>query len=813
MLVSVAASAPESRSSGTSQRVPQHEVANGGGRVRPSAAVIGVGVLVVLLLGVLIFALNMRRGLNHDEHQFVAGGALMTQGLLPYFDFAWFHVPGLAWLYTVLFGIFDHLLLTARIVSIVASTGTLALLMGVALWRLDNIRPWSRLGIASLVLLLLIATPAYSFASGRAWNHDVALFLALSSFVLLAGALEHTVLEKSGAVRVICAGLLLGLSASTRLTMAPLALPFVLAPLCWGLGWTRTLRTALWFALGMTLGLATIWFSLVVAPNAFFFGNLRYAALNTEWYAARGADVSLWGKLATTASLLIQPGNLILLALTVVAFWRARGAIRGGAGELRFWLITLPFVLLGALAATPMQVQYLFALFPFAALGFLLALRYQMPARWLVGALGAGALIAALLAAPRYAEGLEVLPTPGQWYPNKIHDRGLFISEMMAAQANPDASALLFTLSPILPLEGDVRIDARTATGPFGWRVAELLAPEERVKYGLLGAQDLAAALVEDNPRAILTAMHSDDEVEGDAALEGWAAEQGFVSVPMPDEGSLWLSPLARWGTIRLGAQTFPQRVAPGDTVHGTLYLQSDAPTATNLNLLLRAVDQHGSELFRFEGWPFGSATSSWQPGALWQDGHEFSIPAGTPAGNYRIEATFYDPDTLESVGNTETIGWIAVTPEETANLELEYDASPDYFDNGKVYSTGPNRINLGDGIQLFAASPGQVVANPGDSIRFEFIWNVLQQPSLDYVRYAHLLSETGVRVAQADQPPLMGFFPTSAWRSGEMIFDSLDFPLPETLVPGRHLLSIGLYDPTTMDALPSTLVAEIFIE
>lgn len=772
MLASAASPSSESEQTGAPQRVPQHEVADGGGRERPSAAVIGAGVLIVLLLGTLIFALNMRRGLNHDEHQFVAGGALIVQGLQPYRDFAWFHVPGLAWLYAFLFGTFDHLLLTARMVSIIASTGTLALLMGVALWRLDNWRPWSRLGVGSLTLLLLIATPAYSFASGRAWNHDVAVFLALASFVLLIAALGKAVRGKFGVAQVVCAGLLLGLSASTRLTMAPLALPFVLAPLCWGLGWGRTLRFALWFALGMTAGLAAIWYSLLTAPDAFFFGNLRYAALNTEWYAARGADISLWGKLTTTVGLLVQPGNLILLALTAAAFWRARRAFRTGAGELRFWLITLPFLLLGALAATPMQVQYLFALFPFAALGFLLALGHQTPARWLVIALGIGALVATVLAAPRYVEGLAVLPSPAQWYPNKIHNRGAFIKAMMAAESDPDADALLFTLSPILPLEGNVRFDPRTATGPFGWRVAELLSPEERTEYALLGAGNLAAALVEDNPRAILTAMHSDDEVEGDAALEGWASEQGFVAVPMPDEGTLWLSPLARWGTIRLGAQTFPQRVAPGETVHGTLYLQSDAPTATNLNLLLRAVNQHGEELFRFEGWPFGSATSSWKPGALWQDGHEFAITESATQGIYRIEASFYDPATLESVGESETIGWLVVEGELSEPV-----------------------ARFGDVVQLVRVD-AQDVAHAGETLTVTPHWRFMEAPEFVPSRFAHLVDASGNVVAQADRPLLADFAPPTEVMQGAPIVDTIDLPLPADLAPGEYTLLIGLYNP-----------------
>ena len=64
---------------------------------RLSAWAWGIAALVLALLLVLVWGLNMRRGLNHDEHQFVASGALIARdGLLPYRDFPYFHVPTLS---------------------------------------------------------------------------------------------------------------------------------------------------------------------------------------------------------------------------------------------------------------------------------------------------------------------------------------------------------------------------------------------------------------------------------------------------------------------------------------------------------------------------------------------------------------------------------------------------------------------------------------------------------------------------------------------------------------------------------------------
>jgi len=740
---------------------------------------------VVLLLGVLVFALNMRRGLNHDEHQFIAGGALMAQGLLPYRDFVWFHLPGQGWVNALLFRSFDHLLLTARMVSIVAATGTLALLMCVALCRITYWRPWTRLGVASLILLLLVSAPGYWFAAGRAWNHDLAVLLALAAFCLHALGLERLKQEKGrGTLLVLAAGIALGSAISVRLTLAPLVLPFLIAPLLWRLRGRQLWLSLLVFVGGMGAGMIPTFVAFVSSPGGFLLGNLRYAALNTLWYAEQGADTTFAAKLHAIGTQLAQPGNFLLLVLAGVALWRARRAIATNeAPEVRFWLVTAPFVLGGAVAPTPMQVQYLFALFPFAALGMMLALRYVPPVRWFTIALGASAVVAAVLAAPRYLEGIEVLPTPSAWYPVRIHARGEYLAGMMAAQMKPATDEWIFTLSPILPLEGDVPIDVRTATGPFAWRIAGLLAPTERAEYGILGAEDFEGAMAASPPRALLTAMHSDDESADDATLEGWALAHEYVALPMPDEGTLWLSPLAEWGSIRLGAQTFPILTTPGGTAQGTLYLQSSAPTETNLNLLLRAVDVASNELFRFDGWPYGSATSTWETEALWQDGHTFAIPLDAAPGNYRLEASFYDPTTFETLGDVAVIGWITVAENQEEGASIaDFKA-----------------------ITLLNAAPQEDTARPGEEIAIELVWQTNTPLSTDYTRFAHLVDESGTLVAQSDAQPQGGFYPTSQWGIGIPVRDVVTLRVPDDVAAGAYTLHIGLYDAASGERLPET--------
>ena len=66
-----------------------------------------------------MFSMSMNRDLRHDEHLYVASGALLAdQGLLPYVDYPYVHVPTLTFVYGLLFLLSEYKLLIARTFSI-----------------------------------------------------------------------------------------------------------------------------------------------------------------------------------------------------------------------------------------------------------------------------------------------------------------------------------------------------------------------------------------------------------------------------------------------------------------------------------------------------------------------------------------------------------------------------------------------------------------------------------------------------------------------------------------------------------------------
>src|SRR5262245_45862818 len=97
---------------------------------RPSVRTAVMAFLVVTALVFPIVAgLGMTKGLNHDEHQHVAAGALVArEGLIPYRDFPYFHTPYLPFAYAVLFRGTDHLLSAARILSAFCASAILGVI-------------------------------------------------------------------------------------------------------------------------------------------------------------------------------------------------------------------------------------------------------------------------------------------------------------------------------------------------------------------------------------------------------------------------------------------------------------------------------------------------------------------------------------------------------------------------------------------------------------------------------------------------------------------------------------------------------------
>ena len=92
--------------------------------------------------------------------------------------------------------------------------------------------------------------------------------------------------------------------------------------------------------------------------------------------------------------------------------------------------------------------------------------------------------------------------------------------------------------------------------------------------------------------------------------------------------------------------------------------------------------------------------------------------------------------------------------------------------------------------------------AEPGPPLTLKLYWRSEASLPLDYTVFVHVRNEAGETVAQKDQPPLQGAYPTSLWDPGEIIADEVMIPLPPDL-QGDYEIVVGLYDFKTGVRLP----------
>ena len=72
--------------------------------------------------------------------------------------------------------------------------------------------------------------------------------------------------------------------------------------------------------------------------------------------------------------------------------------------------------------------------------------------------------------------------------------------------------------------------------------------------------------------------------------------------------------------------------------------------------------------------------------------------------------------------------------------------------------------------------------------------WQALSALNEDYTVFVHLVDASGNIIAQKDDQPQQGAYPTSFWDVGETIADEYLLPLRGNVAPGDYGIEIGLY-------------------
>ncbi len=241
-----------------------------------------------------------------------------------------------------------------------------------------------------------------------------------------------------------------------------------------------------------------------------------------------------------------------------------------------------------------------------------------------------------------------------------------------------------------------------------------------------------------------------------------------------------------------LCAVVSPKRVAPGGQVSVTACWTALAPMDRDYTVFVHLIGPQASRVMERHTYPgLGKyPTSAWAPGKAFCDTYTGEVAGWAVAPIlYRVEVGLFDAETGDRLIAYDVDGR-PLDPPVVGEVSV---VSPD------AGSSDPARSMTAvfdDGITL-TGYEGPGTAQAGDEIDVTLNWAATSTPTQDYVAFVHLWEPgTPSPLAQDDSRPRAGWYPTSAWRAGDMIPDAHTLRLPEDLPPGVYPLWAGLYRP-----------------
>ena len=374
-------------------------------------------------------------------------------------------------------------------------------------------------------------------------------------------------------------------------------------------------------------------------------------------------------------------------------------------------------------------------------------------------------------------------------------------------QSHTPPGSVIITDDPMLAFQSDRRIPPQLA-----------VPSARRLGTGDLSAGELIALSEENHPSAIL---FWEERLSKVPAYLQWVLDHYYLVRAYPDSRYIYLPfdssmiaypQSARVGeeVMFLGSQLGRFAVEAGDHISVTLYWRTEAPMQKSFTLFVHLIDSEGKRWGQVDRLPFEGhhATDQWLPGQVMADTFSVPVQPDAPVGEMLLAAGFYEPDTGERLPVTDESGsqvpgdQVYLKPQPVVRWEPGFD-----IPNRIQY---PLRVDVGESVRLLGydadwGSPLDAASlQAGQAISLALYWQARGEMTTSYTVFTHLLSHDGKLVAQQDQVPGAGKYPTTGWLPGEVIVDSYQIPVPGELPAGVYQLTAGMYDVRTGERLPA---------
>ncbi len=249
-----------------------------------------------------------------------------------------------------------------------------------------------------------------------------------------------------------------------------------------------------------------------------------------------------------------------------------------------------------------------------------------------------------------------------------------------------------------------------------------------------------------------------------------------------------------------LGYRTLTPRSALGDKIALEVYWQVLKPTERGYGVQLDVFNCEGTSMEIQRRQTLGNGTMpTWRltPGLIFADVYRIPLHRGDYPTRVYVALNFFDQQT------NELMPWSCADPEKQCHNRLSnIPVSLPWFERSRAALRTPLAY-FGSKIALLSA---EIPKRPKryEDLVVQLTWRAREDIETDYTVFLHLLDSQGKLVAQNDQPPRRGCYPSSVWRAGDLIPDVISIertkltPLPL----GRYTLRVGLYDAKTLERL-----------
>lgn len=448
-----------------------------------------LSVALVTFIIAVSFIHAMQQSYDHDESQFITGGKLLAdQGLLPFLDYRYFHMPNIIFINALVFKTTDYLLLGGRSVNVLAFSLIIIMIYLITKKYFKQFNYLVKLLVFLAAVNLLIGNPIVQYSTGKAWTHDIPLMLSILAFLIHLKGTRSLKPNKW----VFINGILIGLATGTRLSYLFIIFPFVIGFLLLPEQKIKLkFKFITIFFCGFVIAMLPSIILFLVAPENFFYDIYTFhTKVDSLYLISQGHYMNLPEMFETLFFFSNNPNNIaliigIIFLLAIKIFYTPKQ--KASVYPITLILIILLFLLISSLIKNVFLKQYLFNLVPFIIIGFLLGIsvlknNYKRIAIFLF------LILSFSFSNKRIYSEIENLFSPEKWETFQIHTLGQNITDITSDN-------YVLTLSPLFVLEGGGNIYKEFANNPFIWRTSHFVPKKTRDEFNIISSEELNSFL------------------------------------------------------------------------------------------------------------------------------------------------------------------------------------------------------------------------------------------------------------------------------------------------------------------------------